>query len=79
MRLPQDSVDAVVRHTAAAAVAVETVLHGAGRVFRLWAEGVLSDAVVLAVYAWPGGDHYCSLWTTDPVTAVTTGRLRVQI
>lgn len=74
MRLPQDSVDVVVGDTAAA-VAMETVLQGAGRVFGLWARGVQADAVVLAVYAWPGGDHYCSLWTTDPITAVTAGRL----
>lgn len=58
---------------------METMLQGAGRVIRLWAEGLLADAVVLAVYARPGGGHYCSLWTTDPITAVTAGRLRVQI
>lgn len=73
VRLPQDSVDVVVRDTSP--VTMETVLQGAGRVFRLWAEGVLGDAVVLAVYAWPGRGHYCSLWTTDPITAVAAGRL----
>lgn len=78
VRLPQDSVDVVVGDTAAAAVAMETVLQGAGRVFRLWARGVQADAVVLAVYARPGGDHYPSLWTTDPVTAVAAGRLQIQ-
>ncbi len=76
MRLPQDSVDVVIGDTAA--VSMETMLQGASRVFRLWAEGVLGDAVVLAVYAWPGGDHYCSLWTTDPVTAVAAGGLQIQ-
>ena len=76
MRLPQDSVDVVVGDTAA--VAMETILQGASRVFRLWAGGVLGDAVVVAVYARPGTDHYCSLWTTDPITAVAAGRLRIQ-
>lgn len=57
---------------------METLLQRAGRVFRLWAVGVLGDAVVLAVYAWPGGGHYCSLWTTDPVAAVTAGRLQIE-
>lgn len=73
VRLPQDSVDVVVRGTAA--VAMETMLQGATRVFRLWAEGVLGDAVVLAVYARPGGGHYCCLRTADPVTAIAAGRL----
>lgn len=68
VRLPQDSVDVVIGDTAA--IAMETMLRGASRVFRLWAGGVLSGAVVLAVYARPGGGHYCSLWTTDPITAV---------
>lgn len=76
MRLPQDSVDVVIRDIAA--VAMETMLQGAGGVFRLWAERVLGDAVVLAVYAWPGANHYCSLWTTDPIAAVTAGRLQTQ-
>lgn len=76
VRLPQDSVDVVIR--AIAAVTMETMLQGAGRVFRLWAEGVLGDAVVLAVYARPGADHYWSLWTTDPIAAVTAGRLQTR-
>lgn len=73
---PQDSVDVVIGDTAA--VAMETMLQRASRLFGLWAEGVLGDAVVLAVYAWPGADHYCSLWTTDPITAVAAGRLQIQ-
>lgn len=76
MRLPKDSVDVVIRDIAS--VTMETMLQGAGRVFRLWAERVLGDAVVLAVYTWPGADHYCSLWTTDPIAAVTAGRLQTQ-
>lgn len=74
MRLPQDSVDVVIRDTAA--VAMETMLQGASRVFGLRAEGGLADAVVLTVYARPGGDHNGSLWTASPVTAVTAGRLQ---
>lgn len=77
MRLPQDSVDVVIGD-AAAAVAMETMLQGASRVFRLWAERVLCGVVVLAVYARPGADHYCSLRTTDPVTAVIAGRLQIE-
>jgi len=73
VRLPQHSVDVVVRDTAA--ITMETMLQGATRVFRLWAEGALGDAVLLAVYAWPGGGHYRSLWTTDAITAVAAGRL----
>ena len=76
VRLPQDSIDVVIGETAA--VAMETVLQGNSGVFRLWAGGGLGDAVVLAVYAWPGGNHYCCLWTTDPVTAVAAGRLQIQ-
>lgn len=74
--LPQDSVDVVIGDTAA--VAMETRVRGASRVFRLRAEGGLGDAVILAMYAWPGAGHYCSLWTTDPITAVTAGRLQTQ-
>lgn len=73
VRLPQDSVDVVVRDTSS--VTMETMLQGASRVFRLWADGVLGDAAILTVYARPGGGHYCSLWTADPITAVTAGRL----
>lgn len=73
VRLPQDSVDVVIGDIAV--VAMETMLQGASRFFRLWAEGVLADAVVLAVYAGPGEGHYCSLGTTDPITAVAAGRL----
>lgn len=58
-----------------AAVAMETALQGATGVFGLWAGGALGDAVVLAVYAWPGGSHQRSLWTADPVAAVAAGRL----
>lgn len=76
VRLPQHSVDVVIGDTAA--VAMETMLQGASRVFRLRAEGVLGDAVVLAMYARPGAGHYCSLWTTDPITAVAAGRLQTQ-
>lgn len=76
VRLPQDSVDVVIGDTAA--ISMETVLQGAGRVFRLWAEGVLGDAVVLTVYARPGAGHYCSLWAADPVTAVAAGRLQTE-
>lgn len=57
---------------------METMLQGAGRVFRLWADRVLGDAAVLAVYARPGGGHYRSLWTADPIAAVTAGRLQIQ-
>lgn len=57
---------------------METVLQGAGRDFGLWADGVLGPAAVLAVYAWSGGGHYCSLWTADPIAAVTAGRLQAQ-
>lgn len=77
MRLPQDSVDVAIRDTAA--IAMETVLQGATGVFRRWAEGALGDAVVLAVYARPGGGHQRSLWTADPIAAVAAGRLRIQI
>lgn len=77
VRLPQDSVDVVIGDTAA--VTMETMLQGASRVFRLWTDGALGDAVVLAVYARPGGGHYCSLRTADSIAAVTAGRLRVQI
>lgn len=76
MRLPQDSVDVVIGDTAV--VSMETMLQGASRVFGFWAVGVLVDAVVLAMYARPGGGHYCSLWTTDPVTAVAAGRLQIK-
>lgn len=76
MRLPQDSVNVVVGDTAA--VAMETMLRRAGGVFRIWAEGVQGDAVVLAVHTWTGVGHYSTLWTTDPVAAVTTGRLQRQ-
>lgn len=71
VRLPQDSVDAVVGDTAA--VAMETLLQGTTGVFWLRAEGALGDA---AVVNWrPGGGHYACLWTADPIAAVTTGRL----
>lgn len=73
VRLPQDSVDVVIGDTAV--VTMETMLQGACRFFGLWAEGVLGVAVVLAVYARPGEGHYCSLRTTDPITAVTARRL----
>lgn len=32
--------------------------------------------MVLAVYARPGADHYCTFWTADSITAVTAGRLQ---
>lgn len=76
VRLPQDSVDVVIWDTSS--VTMETVLQGAGRDFGLWADGVLGPAAVLAVYAWSGGGHYCSLWTADPIAAVTAGRLQTQ-
>lgn len=76
MRLPQDSVDVVVGDTAV--VAMETVLRGASRVFRLRAEGGRGAAVVLAVYARPGGGHHHSLRAADPVAAVAAGRLETQ-
>lgn len=76
VRLPQDSVDVVIGDTAA--IAMETMLQRAGRVFRLWAERVLRDAVVLAVCAWTCAGHYCSVWTADPIAAVIAGRLQIQ-
>lgn len=76
MRLPQDSVDGVVGKSIA--VTMETLLQGAGRVVRIWAEGGLGDAVVLAVYAWSAGDHQWPPWTADAITAVTAGRLSTQ-
>lgn len=45
MRLPQDSVDAVVGDTAA--VAMETLLQGATGVFWLRASGALGDSAVV--------------------------------
>lgn len=74
--LPQDSVDVVVGDTAP--VTMETMLRSTHRVFRLRAQGMLGDAVALAMYAGPGTDNYCSFWTTDPVTAVAAGRLQTQ-
>lgn len=74
MRLPQDSVDVVVGDTSP--IAMETMLQGAGRILRLGAEGVLVDAVVLTMYAWPHASH--SLWGADPITAVAAGRLQIQ-
>lgn len=79
VRLPQDSVNVVVGG-AAAVVAVETVLHGAGRDFgvRTWGV-VVDDAVtVLAVDAGSGGDQCTGLWAADAITAVTAGRLKTQ-
>lgn len=69
VRLPQDSVDADVRATLP--VTMETVLHGAGRVFLRCA-----GAGFLAVYAWPGAGLQRSLWTADSITAVTVGTLQ---
>lgn len=49
VRLPQDSVDVVVGDTAA--IAMETLQWGAGRIFRLGTEGVVGNVCVLAVCA----------------------------
>lgn len=80
MCLPQHSVDAVIRDTAAAAAAVAmvTVLRGASRVLGLGAEGGLADAAVLAVNARPGCGHDGSLWTAGSVAAVAAGRLEAK-
>lgn len=75
VRLPQDFINVVIGDTAA--VAMETMLCGAGRVFRIWAEGVQGNAVVLAVHTWTAVGSYHPLWTTDPITTVTAGRLRI--
>lgn len=72
--LPQDSVDVVVRDTAA--ITMETMLQRAGRVFRLRAKRVLWDAVGLAMWAWARAGHYCSLRNADPITAIIAGRLQ---
>lgn len=69
MRLPQDSVDAGIRATLP--VAMETVLHGTGRVFLRGA-----GAGRLAVYGRPGAGLKRSLWTADSITAVAGGRLQ---
>lgn len=50
--LPQHSVDVVVGDTAA--VAMETMLQRAGRVFRLWARRALWEAVALVMWARTG-------------------------
>lgn len=55
-----------------------TVLQGASRVFGFWAGGALGNVVVLAMYAGSGGNHYCSLWTADPIAAVAAGRLQMK-
>lgn len=54
--LPQHSVDIVVGDTAAA-VAMETMLQRAGRVFRLWAGRALCEAVALGMRAWAGPEQ----------------------
>lgn len=71
---PQDSVDTVIGETTA--VTMETILWRAGTVFRLKSERITGDAMVLAVYAGSGADHYCTFWTADSITAVTAGRLQ---
>lgn len=75
VRLPQHSVDVVIRAAAAAAVTMVTAL---SRVLRLGAEGGRADAAALAVNAWPGRGHHGSFWTASAVAAVVAGRLQTQ-
>lgn len=71
--LSQHSVDVVVGDTAA--VAMETMLQRAGRVFRLWAGRALREAVALGVRARAGPNQQRSFGIADSVTAVVAGRL----
>lgn len=74
VRFPQDSVDTVIGEIPA--VTMETILWRAGTVFRLASERITGDAAVLGMYAGSGADHCGALWTTDPIAAVTAGRLQ---
>lgn len=76
MCFPQDSIDTVIGLTAA--VTMETIQWGAGTVFRLTSERIAGAAMVLAMYARSGADHYCAFWTADSITAVTAGRLQTE-
>lgn len=71
--LPQHSVDVVVGDTAA--VAMETMLQRAGRVFRLWAGRALREAVALGVRARAGPDQQRSFGIADAITAIVAGGL----